>query len=240
MVTESRVRHVGRRILLVLALLATYGVFTMAAMRVALRARETAVPAFIGLDVAAAVAAGDDAGLGVKVDPANRYDPKIPAGAVAAQDPPAKAPVRRGRTVRVWISAGSRDMFVPRVIGEPQRAAQSQLQQEGLEVASLTEIRSRDLPADTVVAQDPPPAGRGGRVALLINRGERAGGFVMPDVIGVSGEAALDVLRAAGLRVTIVAQQPYPGVPTGTVLRQYPAAGFQITAEEPISLEVSR
>jgi beta-lactam-binding protein with PASTA domain len=240
MVTESRFRHVGRRILLVSALLATYGIFTMAAMRVALRARETTVPAFMGLDVAAAVAAGDAAGLSVKVDQSNRYDAKVPAGAVAAQDPVAGAPVRRGRSVRVWVSAGSRDMVVPSVIGEPQRAAVSHLQQDGLEVASLTDIRSRDLPADTVVAQDPPPAGRGGRVALLVNRGERAGGFVMPDVIGVPGEAALDVLRAAGLRVTIVAQQPYPGVPAGTVLRQYPAAGFQITAEEPISLEVSR
>jgi beta-lactam-binding protein with PASTA domain len=48
------------------------------------------------------------------------------------------------------------------------------------------------------------------------------------------------MLRSSGLRVAIVAQQPYPGVPTGTVLRQNPPAGFQITGEEPISLEVSR
>jgi beta-lactam-binding protein with PASTA domain len=62
----------------------------------------------------------------------------------------------------------------------------------------------------------------------------------MPDLIGVPGDGALEVLRAAGLRVTVVGQQPYPGVPPGTVLRQHPPAGFQVTSEEPVSLEVSR
>jgi beta-lactam-binding protein with PASTA domain len=42
------------------------------------------------------------------------------------------------------------------------------------------------------------------------------------------------------LRVTIVAQQPYPGVPSGVILRQSPAAGFQVTPDQPVSLEVSR
>jgi beta-lactam-binding protein with PASTA domain len=91
-----------------------------------------------------------------------------------------------------------------------------------------------------VVAQDPSPGARNSRVGLLVNRGERAGGFVMPDVIGVSGDAAVDLLRSRGLRVAIVAHQPYPGVPSGIILRQFPAAGFQVTPDQPISLEVSR
>jgi len=62
----------------------------------------------------------------------------------------------------------------------------------------------------------------------------------MPDLIGAAGDAALDVLRSHGLRVSVVAQQPYPGVPPGIVLRQFPAAGFQVTPDQPISLEVSR
>jgi beta-lactam-binding protein with PASTA domain len=49
-----------------------------------------------------------------------------------------------------------------------------------------------------------------------------------------------DVLRSHGLRVSVVAQQPYPGVPSGIILRQSPAAGFQVTPDEPISLEISR
>ena len=51
---------------------------------------------------------------------------------------------------------------------------------------------------------------------------------------------AADALRSRGFRVAVVGDQPYPGVPTGVVLRQSPQAGFQIAPGEPISLEVSR
>jgi beta-lactam-binding protein with PASTA domain len=48
------------------------------------------------------------------------------------------------------------------------------------------------------------------------------------------------VLRARGFRVAVVASAPYPGVPSGIVLRQSPQAGFQIASGEPISIEVSQ
>ena len=73
-----------------------------------------------------------------------------------------------------------------------------------------------------------------------MNRGERAAGYVMPDLIGVDGDRAADILRSAGFRVAVVGEHPYPGVPAGFVLRQSPPAGFQIAPGEPISLEVSR
>ena len=62
----------------------------------------------------------------------------------------------------------------------------------------------------------------------------------MPDLIGADGTATADILRAQGFRVTVVGDHPYPSVPPGIVLRQYPQAGFQISPGEPISLEVSR
>lgn len=240
MAAITRARTIGRTIVLVGALAGTYLLFTAATMRLALRAREVSVPALVGLEPAEASAAMESAGLTLKVDDNRPFDPKVPFGRIASQDPAAGVDVRRGRSVRVWISAGSRSSLVPKLIGETERTAQARLQQDGLELAGLADIRSSDLPADMVVAQDPSPGARTSRVGLLVNRGERAGGFVMPDVIGVAGEAAVDVLRSRGLRVAIVAQQPYPGVPPGTVLRQFPAAGFQVTPDQPVSLEVSR
>jgi eukaryotic-like serine/threonine-protein kinase len=75
---------------------------------------------------------------------------------------------------------------------------------------------------------------------LLVNRGEEATTYVMPDVIGMEGERAAAALRARGFRVTIVGSQPYPGVPPGTVVRQQPAGGFRVAGGDAISLEVSR
>ena len=73
-----------------------------------------------------------------------------------------------------------------------------------------------------------------------MNRGERGATYVMPDLIGVNGDRAADLLRARGLPRRRRRRHPYPGVPAGIVLRQSPQAGFQIAPGEPISLEVSR
>jgi serine/threonine-protein kinase len=77
-------------------------------------------------------------------------------------------------------------------------------------------------------------------ISLLVNRGERGATYVMPDLIGVNGDRAADVLRTRGFRVSVVGDHPYPGVPGGVVLRQNPQAGFQIAPGEAISIEVSR
>jgi beta-lactam-binding protein with PASTA domain len=240
MVSRTRAWTVGRVVLLVCGLAATYGLFTIASMRVALRAREVPVPAVVGLDFDAAGRTMDGAGLTLKVDDNHPFSATVPAGRIASQDPSSGAVVRRGRSVRVWMSAGSRSSVVPRLVGESERTAQAQLQQDGLEVSSVADIRASDLPPGAVVAQDPAPGSRSTRVGILVNRGERAAGFVMPDLIGASDDAALSVLRSRGLRVTIVAQQPYPGAPSGIILRQSPSAGFQVMPDQPISLEVSR
>jgi beta-lactam-binding protein with PASTA domain len=91
-----------------------------------------------------------------------------------------------------------------------------------------------------VIAQAATRVGPGAGVSLLVNRGERGASYVMPDLIGVSGDRAAKILRDQGFRVAVVGSMPYPGVASGVVLRQSPQAGFQIAPGEPISLEVSR
>jgi beta-lactam-binding protein with PASTA domain len=142
--------------------------------------------------------------------------------------------------VRVWLSAGASATTVPRLLGEAERTARLRLQQDGLEVTAISEMRSNDEPPGVVIAQDPVPGARSSRVSLLVNRGDRAATYLMPDLIGVDAARASEVLRAAGFRVTVVGQHEYPGVPAGFVLQQTPQAGFQISPGQPISLEVSR
>jgi serine/threonine-protein kinase len=104
----------------------------------------------------------------------------------------------------------------------------------------VAEIRSPDHAPDVVVAQIPPARTPGSRVALLVNRGQDGASYVMPDLIGVNGDRAAEILRGHGFRVAVVASNPYPGVAAGIVLRQSPQGGFRIAPGEPISLEVSR
>ncbi len=240
MALKTRVLGAGKLLILSIALLATYLGFAVGAARIALTAREVRIPDLRGLSLNDASAQLDDLGLTLKVDEARRVDPRVAAGRIAFQEPSAATAARRGRSVKVWLSAGARVAKVPRLVGETERTAQLRVQQDGLALVSTSEIRSNDYPPDTVVAQEPPANATGAQVSLLVNRGERGATYLMPDLIGLDADHAAVALRSKGFRVTVVGRQPYPGVPADIVLRQSPQAGFQIAQGEPISIEVSR
>jgi len=240
MALTSRVWSAGKLLVLVAALAATYLLSFFVAMRLASRTREVVVPPLAGRTVNEASTVLADHGLTLRVEDARRFDPKIPAGRVLAQEPPAGAATRRQRSVKVWLSDGPTAARVPVLVGESERTAEIRAQMAGLSLSEVAEVRSSDYPVGTVVAQWPAADTRATNVSVLVNRGEASSSYVMPDLIGVEGTRAADVLRARGLRVAVVGEQPYPGVPPGIVIRQRPQAGFRIGPDAAISLEVSR
>jgi len=235
----TRVWGLGKFLVLIGALGATFLLSFGVSMRIALQAREVEVPKLQGLTVNQATATLGELGLGLKVDDIHRPDDKIPAGQVMQQEPSAGTTARRQRTVKVWVSAGPRVTTVPQLLGQSERTARIRLEQDGVEIGAVSEFRSGDYPADAIVAQNPPPTSRAPKVALLLNRGEQVQTFVMPDVIGMEGAKVSDVLRARGFRVSIVGTQQTPGVPPGTIIRQQPAGGYQVAPNDTVSLEVS-
>src|SRR5229473_6869660 len=240
MVLRTRMWSAGRFFLLGGGLLATYLIFAIASMRLALRATEVRVPDLTNHTANEATTIANGLGLTIRVDDNRRPDPKVLVDHVLTQDPAPGSTARRQRSIKVWLSAGQHAATVPALIGESERRAQLRLVQDGLALSSVSEIRSSDYPSDVVVAQDPAPSGTGASVMLLVNREEHGANYVMPDLIGVNGDRASDILRGHGFRVALVGSTPYPGVAAGIVVRQSPQAGFQIAPGEPISLEVSR
>ena len=240
MALKTRVWGAGKILLLTGALAATYLLFAFGSMRLALKTREVDVPDLTNRSANEATAIANGMGLAVRVDDTRRPDPKVAAGRVLAQDPAAGTVSRSQRSIRVWLSSGVRAAIVPPLVGETERAAGLRVAQDGLTLDGVAEIRSPDYPPDVVVAQMPPAKTATERVSLLVNRGEHGASYVMPDLIGVNGDRAGEILRGHGFRVAVVASNPYPGVAAGIVLRQSPQGGFRIAPGEPISLEVSR
>lgn len=237
---RTRVWGYGKILLLAGALAVTFFVFAGIAMRVAVRAREVTVPDLVGKPVADAETLASGLDLQVHIDEARRPDPKVPAGYVLGQEPLAGSSARRQRSVRVWLSAGPHIARAPNLIGETQRSAEIRVAQEGLTIGAVSEIRSAAYAPDVVVAQDPPAATQTSEVRLLVNRGEDRATYVMPDLIGLNGERAADVMRVKGFRVSINAQSAASVVPPGVIVRQTPAGGYQVHPGDAISLEVSR
>ncbi|MGE0813925.1 MAG: PASTA domain-containing protein [Vicinamibacterales bacterium] len=237
---RTRVWTVGRFLVLVGALGATYFGFAAVAVRVAVRARDVVVPDVTGTTVADATARLAPVDLHLAVDPAERPSADVPAGRVLGQEPRAGMSSRRQRSVRVWLSAGPRVAYMPQLVGESERGAVIRLAQEGLDSPSIATIRSADFSVDQVIAQEPPAGRPAASVQLLVSRGADMAAYVMPDLIGLEGEAAASVLRQQGFRVSFVAEQADSGVPTGLVVRQAPAGGYQVQPGAAISLEVAR
>ena len=231
---------VGKLVVLLGALGATFGIFAIVSLQLALRSREVSVPSLSGLTPQEAEVLLADAGLTLEVDPVRRVHDKMTSGRIAAQDPSPGLATRSRRSVKIWLSSGSTPGSVPMLIGASDQAAIRRLEENAFALEGVSEIRSNRYPADAVVAQHQPADSNSEGVSLLVNRGERGSTYVMPDLIGVGATTASEVLRGRGFRVTVVADHPYPGVPSGVVLRQSPEAGFQIAPGEPISLEVSR
>src|SRR6266542_3159243 len=98
MALRTRVWSAGKLLLLGGALLLTYVLFAVTAMRVALRTRDVTVPTLIGKTVNDATAVLNEAGLNLRVEEGQRMDPKVPAGQILAQEPQPGVNTRRERS----------------------------------------------------------------------------------------------------------------------------------------------
>jgi len=236
----SRVWSYGKVLLLAGTLAVTFFVFAGIAMRVAVRARQVTVPDLVGKSIADATTIAASLDLPLRIDEARRPNAQIPAGFVLGQDPMPGSSVRRQRSVRVFVSSGAHIARAPSLLGETQRSAEIRVQREGLLIGAVSEIRSAQYPPDVIVAQDPPATTATADVRLLVNRGEDRATYVMPDLIGLNGDRAADIMRTRGFRVSITSQAAASVIPPGVIVRQTPAGGHQVHPGDAIALEVSR
>ena len=226
--------------MLLAGLAATYGVFLLTSMRIAIKVREVTVPDVRGQAVDTASQTLEDLGLTVVLDPLRRRDAVVPADHIWAQDPVAGTVIRRQRPVRIRVSDGMQAAAVPAVIGESERSAQILLAQDRISLTQTSDINSADYAPGVVVAQDPPAKSQAPGVALLVNRGEDGLTYVMPDLIGTYGARAAEILRRRLFRVTIVCEGPYPDPLPATVGRYSPQAGNQLAPCVRCTLGISR
>lgn len=173
----------------------------------------------------------------------NRFDDSVPPDFIAIQTPAAGTTLKKGRSVRVWVSLGPRKRTVPRIEGETLQAAQLILEQGGFSVGRVVEIHSDVYAPDTVVAQSPQAYEEVGDetvVSVLLSRGYLDEAYVMPDFIGQDYVELLDRLTRSALKVSQVRLVDYPGVPKNVVVRQTPAPGTKVFKRDRIILYLSK
>lgn len=167
-----------------------------------------------------------------------RFDPSVPRGLVAAQDPEAGTPVRGRTRVLVTLSLGEEFSSVPELFGESRRNAQLLLERAGLHMGAITRAPSADAGTDLVAGSDPPAEQvlpRGAPVALLVSTGPGPEAFVMPDLAGRELNGARRQLEAFGFKVEVP-----PGAPSvGGIVEQSPPPGSRVTRDAVVTLQAT-
>jgi serine/threonine-protein kinase len=141
--------------------------------------------------------------------------------------PRAGTEVERGSRVRLFVSAGPRQVSVPDVVGLTQSSAEARLESEGL--SAQVERQASSEPEDEVISQDPGTGARlarGDRVTIVVSEGPRQ--VTVPDVVGLSASAASARLRSAGFGVSRRERSVTDRGQDGEVLDQSPSGGTQV------------
>ncbi len=167
------------------------------------------------------------------------YSLTAPEGQVLRQAPEAETQVPQGSAVNLVVSNGPKPVQVPDLVGQAQAAAEAILNDAGLALGTVALQYSVTVPAGMVISQTPgagTQAFEGSRVDLAISRG----GIAVPDVTGQMREAAVATITGTQLAVGTVTEQYSPGVPTGSVISQTPAAGTPVLPGASVDLVISR
>jgi beta-lactam-binding protein with PASTA domain len=203
--------------------------------------KSTRVPNLANLTVAEATARLAELGLAAVVDPAqDAFDDAIPAHRVRAHSPGPDTAVKEGQTVRLFVSLGPRTVRMPDLTGQSRRTATVALVRLGLPDPVIADVRVPGPPG--VVAQGIAPGAAvspSAPVGLLVNRGLPDPAWVMPDVIGRDVESVRTAFEERGFRVGGIKSQSYEGAAAGTILRQFPQAGYPVTRKEAVSFVVA-
>ncbi len=178
------------------------------------------VPAVSGKDVEAATKALTGVGLVVASQQVLEFSPSVAKGLVIRTAPAVGAKLKKNTVVRLVVSRGPEPLDVPNLSGKTRTEAEKTLKGIGFTVAVIEQF-SEEIDKGIVMSQTPNngSADRGSTVTLTVSKGPDV--VVVPDVTGMSEDAARAKLEGLGFNVKV---SRFPRGP-GRVVSQDPQGG---------------
>lgn len=172
------------------------------------------------------------------------YSDTVPEGAVMGQFPAAGTAAAAGAAVDLVVSRGVEPEFVgvPFLRGLAQCDAEVALDDAGLILGTVTEAYSNTYPVGRVMDQNPAPQTQvppGSIVAIIMSLGPEFPPVAVPDLSGMTVEAAETALTGAGLLLGTVHTMASSTVPVGLIVTQTPGAGMEMPPGTAVTVFVS-
>lgn len=142
-------------------------------------------PHVVGMNIDQAKAAAEK--INVRLIEHDEYNDRYDNGIVYRSEWEADQPIKAGRSVNVWVSKGSRMVWVPEITKLAKDDAEAKLKAAGLVLGSVNRTFDNSVPFDCVVSQNPRAGKRVSRdvpINLTLSDGPKVegdGGASAPD-----------------------------------------------------------
>ncbi len=195
------------------------------------------VPGTAGLTAAEAEKALEDAGFKPRVE--RTVSEKVEEGLVVNSLPSGGSTAVRGSEVIIRVSTGPKLAKVPVLVGSQRSLAVQQIRGRDF-VPSVEEVTD-SAPQGQVIKQSPSAGSQlpsGSTVSIVVSKGEAT--TTVPNVIGKERSAAVEAVRAAGLKPTVEEEETEVPSQVGRVTDQFPPPGSEPKPGSEVTLVVGK
>ena len=185
--------------------------------------------------------AADDAGFKIEKGKAV-YSSELSEGHVVEQNPAGGEEAKKGSTIKVNLSKGSKDGTVPNLVGQNYKKVEKDLKKAGYKLG-IVKSETSTKPEGTILSQDPAAgsnADKGTKINITISDGKGKDKGTVPSVTGKSLEEAKAAIRNAGFSVGNITYDESNVYGNGYVMWQQYAANTSLEKGQTIDIEVSK
>jgi beta-lactam-binding protein with PASTA domain len=178
------------------------------------------------------------AGAGFRSSVTDQPNTTVAAGDVISTNPAAGSSAPKNATVTMFVSSGAAMVVVPAVVGDDAATAASALESAGLQW-TVSNQSSPSVQLGSVISTSPAAGASvapGTTVTMFVSTGPSM--VEVPDVDGLSQDAAVAELQAAGFQ-TNVESEPSTSVPAGDVITTSGTGGSQEPEGSTVTVVVS-
>lgn len=220
------------------AILALFGILFVSGV-IGGGSKEVTVPDVKGMSYSEAKEVLEAKGLKIEKADEPIASEKIEKGKIVSQTPSKNSKVKKGRTIRVILSAGNTELKVPDLKGLSYKEAKTLLSEMGLQISKGDEVDS-DSVAEGLIASQYPSAktkvDKGDIITVNISKGKKDA--VIPKLVGTTFTSESDVsatLSKYGYKLGKISYEESYETP-GTIIKQSPDAGT--TAEKNTTVDI--
>ncbi|NMA95625.1 MAG: Stk1 family PASTA domain-containing Ser/Thr kinase [Clostridiales bacterium] len=173
---------------------------------------------------------------------ARKNNRDIEEGNIISQDPKPGDPIEIPGTIDVVISLGPKTIVVPDVMGKPEKEAIKELENKGLEVASIEYKNDDEYPKGVVIRQSIQHGVEvldSTTIELAVSDGPTFNTVKVSGYTGMLLELAIQSFERDGLQKGEIYKEYSEDVPQGVVIRQRPVEGVYVEKDRKVDLWIS-